>query len=140
MSTKWMDEKTVTAFRKLFLSDNPPGCETACMTGSDVGGAKYAVKFDWPHERDSAGMSVYAWLEEALGSREPYDLYEGLLRGGRVAPARGVTIDPGTGLLVLVDAGHLMCVRRGDWVVYVSGEGFSVMPDEVFRDAWECIR
>lgn len=140
MSTKWMDEKTVTAFRKLFLSDNPPGCETACMTGSDVGGAKCAVKFDWPHERDSSHMAVYAWLEEALGSREPYDLYEGLLRGGRVAPARGVTIDPGTGLLVLVDAGHLMCVRRGDWVVYVAGQGFSVMPDEVFRNAWECMR
>ena len=140
MPTNQMDERAVPAFMKLFFSDNPPGCETACMTGSDVGGAKYAVKFDWPHERDSAGMSVSAWLEEALGSREPYDLYEELLRGGRVAPARGVTIDPGTGLLVLVDAGHLMCVRRGDWVVYVSGEGFSVMPDEVFRDAWETQR
>ena len=145
MSTKWMDEKTVTAFRKLFLSDNPPGCETACMTGSDVGGTKAAARFDWDPERpepryESVSMAVCAWLEEALGSREPYDLYEGLLRGGRVAPARGVTIDPGTGLLVLVDAGHLMCVRRGDWVVYVAGQGFSVMPDEVFRDAWECMR
>ena len=140
MPTKKMDEKAVTAFTRLFLSDNPPDCETACMTGSDVGGTKYAVKFDWAHERDSADMAVYAWLEEALGLREPYDLYEDLLRGDQGAPARGVTIDPGTGLLVLVDAGHLMCVRRGDWVVYVSGEGFSVMPDEVFRDAWETQR
>ena len=140
MPTKWMDEKAVTAFTRLFLSDNPPDCEAACLMGTDVGGTQVAVKFDWTPERDSSYMAMYAWLEAALGSREPYDLYEDLLHGDQGAPARGVTIDPGTGLLVLVDAGHLMCVRRGDWVVYVSGEGFSVMPDEVFRDAWVTLR
>lgn len=136
MPTNKMDKKTVTAFRKLFLSDNPPDCETAYLMDPDVGGTQVAAKFDWTHERDSSHMAVYAWLEAALGSREPYDLYEDLFGGDQGAPARGVTIDPGTGLLVLVDAGRLMCIRRGDWIVYVSGEGFSVMPDEVFRDAW----
>ena len=140
MSTNKMDEKAVTAFTRLFLSDNPPGCEAACLMDPDVGGTQVAAKFDWTRERAAAGMAVYAWLEASLGSREPYDLYEDLFRGDQGAPARGVTIDPGTGLLVLVDAGRLMCVRRGDWVVYVSGEGFSVMPDEVFRDAWVTLR
>ena len=32
-----------------------------------------------------------------------------------------------------------MCVRLGDWVVYVPDRGFSVMPDKVFRAAWECM-
>lgn len=140
MPTKKMNEKTVTAFTRLFLSDNPPGCETACLMDPDDGGTQVAAKFDWTHERDSSHMAMCAWLKAALGPREPYDLYEDLFRGDQGAPARGVTIDPGTGLLVLVDAGHLMCVRRGDWVVYVSGEGFSVMPDEVFRDAWVTLR
>lgn len=140
MPINQMDQKAVAAFMELFFSDSPPDCETACLTGSDVGGTKVAARFGGPPEPDSAVAAVYKWLEAALMSREPYDLYEDLLRGDQGAPARGVTIDPGTGLLVLVDAGHLMCIRRGDWVVYVAGHGFSVMPDEVFRDAWECIR
>ncbi len=145
MSTNKMDERAVTAFMELFFGDNPPGCEATYITGSDVGGTKVAARFDWDLERpepryESVSMAVCAWLEEALKLREPYDLYEELLRGDQGAPARGVTIDPGTRLLVIVDAGHLMCVHRGDWVVYVAGHGFSVMPDGVFCDAWETLR
>lgn len=136
MPTKKMDEKAVTAFTRLFLSDNPPDCETAYLMDPDVGGTQVAAKFDWTHERAAAGMSVYAWLEASLGTREPYDLYEELFCGDQGAPVRGVTIDPGTGALVLVDEGHLMCPNRGDWIMYVAGHGFSVMPDEIFRDAW----
>ena len=140
MSTKKMDERAVSAFTRLFLSDNPPGCETACLTGSDVGGTKVAARFGGPPEPDSAVAAVYKWLEKALGLWEPRALYEGLRSAGRAARAHGVTIDLGTKLMVLVDEGHLMCVQPGDWVVYVTGAGFSVMPDIVFRDVWESLR
>lgn len=145
MSTKRVDERAVAAFTKLFFSDKHLVCEAKQLWRPHENVAQCAVRFNWEPARPepryaSVSMAVYAWLEQALGSREPYDLYEELLRAGRDEPARGVTIDPGTGLLVIVDAGHLMCPRRGDWVVYVQDQGFSVMPDEVFRDTWKTLR
>lgn len=140
MSTKRMDEQAVTAFMELFFSDNPPVCEAVCLTGSDVGGTKIAARFGGPPEPDSAVAAVYKWLEKTLGLWEPRALYEGLRSAGRAARAHGVTIDLGTKLTVLVDEGHLMCPNLGDWVVYVTGAGFSVMPDVVFRDVWESLQ
>lgn len=140
MSTKRMDEQAVTAFMELFFSDNPPVCEAVCLTGSDVGGTKIAARFGGPPEPDSAVAAVYKWLEKTLGLWEPRALYEGLRSAGRAARAHGVTIDLGTKLMVLVDEGHLMCPNLGDWVVYVTGAGFSVMPDVVFRDVWESLQ
>ena len=110
------------------------------MTGSAVGGTKVAARFGGPPEPDSAVAAVYKWLEKALGLWEPRALYKGLRSTVSAARAHGVTIDLGTKLMVLVDEGHLMCPNRGDWVVYVTGAGFSVMPDMVFRDAWETLR
>lgn len=140
MSTKRMDEQAVTAFMELFFSDNPPVCEAVCLTGSDVGGTKIAARFGGPPEPDSAVAAVYKWLEKTLGLWEPRALYEGLRSAGRAARAHGVTIDLGTKLMALVDEGHLMCPNLGDWVVYVTGAGFSVMPDVVFRDVWESLQ
>lgn len=140
MSTKRVDERAVAAFMELFFSDNPPVCEAVCLTGSDVGGTKVAARFGGPPEPDSAVAAVYKWLEKSLGLWEPRALYEELRSAGRAARAHGVTIDPGTKLMVLVDEGHLMCVQPEDWVVYVTGSGFSVMPDIVFRDMWESLR
>ena len=44
MPTKWLDEKAVTAFTKLFLGDKPLSCETAQMKRSDGGVAQCAVE------------------------------------------------------------------------------------------------
>lgn len=126
-------EEILDAYGRFLMPDGEEDMDTAVKT---IGhGSMGLVAARNTSEPD---MRVYSWLEEALGSREPYDLYQEITATG--APVRGVTIDPGTELLVIVDAGHLMCVRLGDWVVYVPDRGFSVMPDKVFRAAWECMR
>lgn len=126
-------EEITEAFEKIFLPDGEEDMDTAIKISDHGGMGLVAARLT-----STPDMRLYSWLEEALGSREPYDLYQELVSGA--APARGATIDPGTGALVVVDEGRLMEVRVGDWVVYVPGKGFSVMENELFRDVWECLR
>ena len=68
-------------------------------------------------------QEIYSWVEELNGGS--YDCF------GNV-PERGVTIDPGSGYM-LIKLPHVEVeVKPGDWICRVNND-FKVVSDEAFR-------
>jgi hypothetical protein len=69
--------------------------------------------------------AVYLWVENCVGSVDPYD------------DKPGLTIDPADGRMVIRTLEGDMKVARGDWIVRgVAGE-FYPIKGSIFRDTYE---
>ena len=74
--------------------------------------------------------TVYGWVESHIGSTEWKEAPEPL-------PTSGVTIDPGTGQMVICTLEGMMWVSDGDWIIRgVQGEFYPCKPD-IFAATYE---
>jgi len=81
---------------------------------------------------DSAELhSIYQWIEEnTQGSFDPHS---------DVIPGSGVSIDPGTGFMLIATLEGVMQVKPGDWVIKgVQGEFYPCKPD-IFDQTYEAV-
>lgn len=98
---------TATMFRK-----RPVTVEARQLTGNTS------------HDHD-----VYLWVEKnTLGSFDPYE---------NEIPASGISIDPGTGQLLIATLEGVMHAKVGDWIIRgVAGEFYPCKPD-IFEQTYE---
>ena len=84
---------------------------------------------------DTAAIhAVYLWIESnTLGSFEPTAVVEGRVP----CPASGVSIDPGTGELLIATLEGVMRASIGDWIIRgVAGEFYPCRGD-IFEATYE---
>ena len=79
-------------------------------------------------------LGVYQWIEShTAGSFEPL----AVLDGDMPAPESGVSIDPGTGELLIATLEGVMRASIGDWIIRgVAGE-FYPCKDSIFTATYE---
>jgi hypothetical protein len=97
---------------------------------------KYQLK---PHEieaalfdGDSAAMmDVYKWVEgETQGSFDPFNV---------AASGSGVSIDPGTGQMMIATLNGVLYVKKGEWVVKTGDGQFSKYTNDPFQLQFETV-
>ena len=83
-----------------------------------------------PTDGDPSGaIAVYQWIESnTQGSFDPY---------ADMLPGSGVSIDPGTGFMLIATLEGVMQAKPGDWIIQgVQGEFYPCKPD-IFAATYE---
>jgi hypothetical protein len=75
-------------------------------------------------------IAVYQWVEEnTSGSFDVNSMRDPI-------PSNGVSIDAGTGQMVVATKTGLMAVELGDWVIKLVNGEFTVMSNRDFHDTY----
>ena len=86
-----------------------------------------AMRFD---QGSAKAMAVYQWIEENTGGsfdvNTPTD----------PIPTSGVSIDAGTGHMVIATKLGIRDVELGDWVVRLTNGEFTTFDDQSFHDTY----
>lgn len=76
---------------------------------------------------------VYLWVQSHVGSVKPQMDYV----DGEPVPAKGVSIDPGTGFMEIWTLEGVMQAKPGDWIIRGLIGEFYPCKDEVFKAKYE---
>lgn len=78
---------------------------------------------------------VYCWVEELVGSFDVNHI--AVYPEVPEVHTRGVSIDAGTGQMVIATVYGIIPVREGDWVVCFEDDRLSVWPEASFEHSFE---